>query len=244
MAATVEGARATEQHRLAQLEVEKRALADLRQIWPAFDIKNPESSWEPVKRSLMAVVEVRRQESARQAAFYYQNFRFNETGELFDPVIATQTASDAEAAAVSLDVTGLFSARHLNAENASAPASITLVRLSGTVGRLVLNGGRQTIEENTRRDERSTGYARVTSGKACFFCAMLASRGPVYRSDTVRFRAHDHCRCTAEPRFHDLRSAWPPKSREYRELWDATTGEASGQEAVRVFRRAYEGRAV
>ena len=47
------------------------------------------------------------------------------------------------------------------------------------------------------------GYARVLSGaENCPFCAMLASRGPVYKEDTaVRRRDgrryHDHCDCVA-----------------------------------------------
>lgn len=47
------------------------------------------------------------------------------------------------------------------------------------------------------------GYARVLSGaENCQFCAMLASRGPVYSKDTATRRKdgsryHDHCDCTA-----------------------------------------------
>lgn len=39
---------------------------------------------------------------------------------------------------------------------------------------------------------------RVTVGKTCAFCCMLAARGPVYTTDTVTFRAHPHCDCTFE----------------------------------------------
>ncbi|AHI21595.1 minor capsid protein [Corynebacterium phage Colleen] len=48
------------------------------------------------------------------------------------------------------------------------------------------------------------GWARVLTGEEnCPFCAMLASRGPVYSEDTVlaregdRGRYHDHCDCVA-----------------------------------------------
>lgn len=47
------------------------------------------------------------------------------------------------------------------------------------------------------------GWARVLTGREnCGFCAMLASRGPVYSEDTVMrrrdgLRYHDHCDCTA-----------------------------------------------
>ena len=39
---------------------------------------------------------------------------------------------------------------------------------------------------------------RVTVGKTCAFCSMLAARGPVYTEDTVTFRAHRCCDCTWE----------------------------------------------
>lgn len=41
-------------------------------------------------------------------------------------------------------------------------------------------------------------WRRVTDGKPCAFCAMLASRGPVYAEDTVDFDAHPRCGCTSE----------------------------------------------
>lgn len=39
---------------------------------------------------------------------------------------------------------------------------------------------------------------RVTVGRTCAFCSMLAARGPVYTEDTVTFRAHRCCDCTWE----------------------------------------------
>lgn len=40
---------------------------------------------------------------------------------------------------------------------------------------------------------------RVTVGKTCAFCCMLAARGPVYTKDTAAFQAHVYCDCTYEP---------------------------------------------
>lgn len=80
------------------------------------------------------------------------------------------------------------------------------------------------------RDSRSKqpvkmGYARVLSGSEnCSFCAMLASRGPVYSEDTVTRRRdgrkyHDHCDCQGvlvfkgyswegEEQYRKLEAAW------------------------------------
>lgn len=59
---------------------------------------------------------------------------------------------------------------------------------------------RDTITTNRHRDPEAVGWRRVSSGK-CKFCAMLASRGAVYREETARFAAHTNCHCTAQPVF-------------------------------------------
>jgi hypothetical protein len=60
---------------------------------------------------------------------------------------------------------------------------------------------RETITANTRRDPSAVGWHRVTSGKSCSFCSMLASRGAVYKAATARFASHPGCDCSAAPVF-------------------------------------------
>ncbi len=58
-----------------------------------------------------------------------------------------------------------------------------LARLAGATQRLVLQPGRDSIWTSAHADPVRTGVARVPSGTTtCRFCVMLASRGPVYRS--------------------------------------------------------------
>lgn len=58
-----------------------------------------------------------------------------------------------------------------------------LSRLFGATQRLVLQPGRDSIWDSAAADPVRTGVARVPSGvTTCKFCVMLASRGPVYRS--------------------------------------------------------------
>jgi len=77
--------------------------------------------------------------------------------------------------------------------------------------------------------------ARVASANSCAFCAMLASRGPVYKEETVDFEAHDHCTCGSEPVYEG--AEWPPNSKEYQDLWYENHG------SYKDFRAAVEGRA-
>ncbi|MDK8726756.1 hypothetical protein [Corynebacterium amycolatum] len=109
-------------------------------------------------------------------------------------------------------------------------------RLTRTLMRHTLNAGRKAVADTahlgrvrnatTKRPiGRRIGYARVLTGReSCAFCAMLASRGPVYSEDTATRRAdgrryHDGCDCRAvlviegqpwegEQEFHRLQAAW------------------------------------
>lgn len=92
-------------------------------------------------------------------------------------------------------------------------------------------------------------WARVLTGaRSCFFCAMLASRGPVYTSEaSAKFRGgqrvdryHDGCDC--EVVLVQNYSTWEGRAAHQRleQLWvDATEG-TSGRRSMNAFRRAYE----
>jgi len=95
-------------------------------------------------------------------------------------------------------------------------------------------------------------YLRVTDADPCYFCAMLASRGPVYDEDSFDdsnprffgpgdYKVHDHCNCTLEPLYYsDAKAAG--RAEEFEALWRTSGATKSGREAIREFRRAYEGR--
>lgn len=101
-----------------------------------------------------------------------------------------------------------------NASNRFDPLVVQLIseQLGSRVSRHALAAGRNavvdsvhngTARDKTTKKPRRVGYARVLSGKeSCAFCAMLASRGPVYKEDTVvrrhdGRRYHDNCDCVA-----------------------------------------------
>lgn len=73
-------------------------------------------------------------------------------------------------------------------------------RLAGVVQLNVARPYRDTILLNRKRDPEAAGWKRVCTG-GCAFCQMLAGRGSVYKSSTVRFASHPHCHCTAVPVF-------------------------------------------
>lgn len=118
------------------------------------------------------------------------------------------------------------------------------------VQRHVLNGGREVVDDVLRRDPARSGYMRLTDGNPCYFCAMLASRGPVYQEDSFddsdpRFsgagdqKVHDGCGCTLIP-IYGSGSVALNQFKEYERLWQATGQKSSGRDAVNRFRRAYQ----
>lgn len=126
--------------------------------------------------------------------------------------------------------------------------SLALALTLGTAYRYAADGGRLSIQDTAEADETALGWARVTDGNPCYFCAMLASRGPVYKSERHALRRkdgrryHNGCGCMAEP-VYEYGQPWPGAGRKYEELWKSSTQGLRGNDAINAFRRAHEGRA-
>ncbi|SHT11530.1 Uncharacterised protein [Mycobacteroides abscessus subsp. abscessus] len=57
---------------------------------------------------------------------------------------------------------------------------------SGAAIRQAMNGGRNVTGNVVYADRKIIGYARVTDGNPCWFCALLASRGAVFRKSSFK----------------------------------------------------------
>lgn len=130
---------------------------------------------------------------------------------------------------------------------------------AGTSERVVLDGARGTVWRYAQRDKRVIGYVRLSrTGTPCGWCAMLISRGAVYKSkasatgkgrkapSVVRGeyaegdQYHNHCHCYAEPiyskdQFRD--SPLTELNRKYGALWGEVTKGKSGKEALAAWRK-------
>ncbi|MGY2036610.1 VG15 protein [Nocardia gipuzkoensis] len=146
-------------------------------------------------------------------------------------------------------------------ENRTDPRVVVQVseRLSATLARHAAEAGRNAVVNAALGVGDEVGWARVLSGaENCPFCAMLASRGPVYRSDKSALtvvgrggrprgnralgeRYHDGCDCEAVL----VRRGQDWEGREEFErlerLWIAasTAGAQADEEPRRVFNRAF-----
>lgn len=117
---------------------------------------------------------------------------------------------------------------------------LALSKLAGGLQRVVADGSRDTVAWNVREDPAGPMYARHTSGRACAFCRMLATRGPVYRSErTAGGDYHDDCHCVAVPVWDVDAHEDPPYVEEWREQYAAAREEAGGKtkDILREMRR-------
>lgn len=103
--------------------------------------------------------------------------------------------------------------------------------------KLVADTGRGTVLEAVQRDRQATAWARSAALGACSFCKLLATRGAVYKRDTVDFRAHDGCHCGVLPVFAGQRFELSDKAKEWERLYQQYAAPHSGDQ-LRRFRRA------
>lgn len=119
------------------------------------------------------------------------------------------------------------------------------IRQAASSERVAMGGARSKVWDLAQRDRRVLGYIRVSlTGTPCDWCAMLISRGPVYRSaEKRRFDEgdlyHDNCKCSVEPVFsrEQYESDLYALNREYAELWPRVTRGLRGEAARQAWRR-------
>lgn len=192
----------TEGHRLAQLRLGVSLVRRVRLAWPLLDPLNLDGSSERWLRVVVPLVEAQRGLSSTLAAGYYSQLRVSQLGEGFSAVLAGP--ADIAALTTSLLVTGPVSVKAAMASSRRLSEAVDTAeaRTARAAMRHALNGGRETLLQSLKADTQARGWRRVTSGRACDFCSMLASRGGVYSADSADFQAHDGCSCSAEPVWH------------------------------------------
>lgn len=141
-------------------------------------------------------------------------------------------------------------------------------QVAGVVTRQVMNSARNSTIATTKQDREAIGALYITRGddKVCYWCGMLASRGPVFGSDsfvdsdaqfvgTGTAKSHDHCRCVVKVVYsedtplldesHRLEELW--RDINWAEGWrdmDRTVPHIRnrGKTALNEWRRVWEGR--
>ena len=208
MANSVDGRELTEAHQSAQQALSNEAIAEARFLWgrlDADDLEGSEAAWLALMVLLLSQQVVR---SQRLAGAYFEQYSFAETGRAGDVSFAGPAGL-----ALSLRLAGPARVKALIRGGMSPEGALDAARtkFEGIVSRQALMGGRLTVAASTGADRRARGWRRVTDGDPCAFCALMASRGPAYRSESsAGTQYHGHCGCTAEPVYGD----WVPNEAE------------------------------
>lgn len=201
MALTAAGAALTSAHRAGQLAVQAQNLRGLLTLWKAVDPVRLADTIDIFVQAAVLLAGQGHDESAVLSARYFELFRRAE-GVPGSAAVAVARRPPADVLAGNIRgaaLKGIIDGRRAGM-TAEAAGRNGLVRVVGTMAKLVLGGGRMTIIGGVDADRRALGWTRVTSGDPCTFCRTLSSRGPAYKSDkSADFQPHDNCSCTPEP---------------------------------------------
>jgi hypothetical protein len=236
-------------------------LAAIERLWPSLDLLHLRRSLPAFKAAVAQDVQRHAQASATLAARQYRQQRVAAgVGGGYTPRPADPPSVEQVAQAVDWAVQPLWDSSVALQELDAAPEETQKVagsaiadakaRLAAASEKLVLEAGRDTIIANVERDRKAKAWARIAEPGACSFCAMLTTRGAVYHAQRGDFKAHDNCRCHAEPVFTAYEP--PAKVREWQQQYDkvaeqigyGTDGRVSAKDMRRAFRQSFEGRPV
>jgi len=256
-------------HQAAQDRNAAVVVAGVIRLWQALvrtdDLDGSAMRW--IER-IIPTIRTRYRESARLALAYIQVYRRLELGA-DDPGPTIQLPElPEEAVRTSLRVTGpvalkqKFRAAEVDRARArrldvpEQPFSLQKAmddaarEAAGAALRHTFAGGREVGMRHVAADRVALGWARQTKARPCYFCAMLASRGAVFKDDSfdesnARFvgegdyKAHDHCRCTLRPVYR-REDSMDSDAQVFEDIWARSTRGTGGRDAINAFRRAYE----
>jgi hypothetical protein len=239
----------TEAARQQQLTIRKQLLADVARLWPLLARGKLTERWPGWLQVMTTLILQYQARSAAAGSAFYRATRAVAVGgdgaELIQ--LAPPPTADWIAGALGFAAAGTLARTDLPPARATQTA---LTQTLGTAGRLVLSGGRDTVADTVRRDPAAVGYYRKTDAQPCYFCALLASRGLVYKDDSFnrsnrRFdgdgesKVHNHCGCILAPAFsRDVEL--PEASRRALQVYRDSTGGVRNAGRINAFRRAWE----
>lgn len=205
-----------ERVRRAQAALAARARRDVARVWPKV-VALPAPRVAPVMAEVLeAVAEKYGPAAGAIAADYYDELREGaKASGRFAPAVAALPEAERFKSLAGWGAGPLF--------GAEPDSALALSRMSGGLSRIVQNVGRDTITDAVVSDPAGPTYARHASANACAFCAMLATRGPIYTSSsnagTLGSKYHDDCHCTVVPVFPGQTYREAPYVKRWREAY-------------------------
>lgn len=132
-------------------------------------------------------------------------------------------------------------------------------RAGAAAVRHVQNGGRDASHSVVAADLKARGYVRITRPACCHFCAMLASRGPVFKEDSFAesnrkykddprdiehgtAKVHDLCGCQVRAVYTRDGTEWTTVGRESSDVWEEIRKEKGRTPTINDFRQRWDAR--
>jgi hypothetical protein len=220
-----------------QMAIRAALMRDVIKLWPALDKTRLAETFPGWLRAMQLLVGNYHGQSSAAAGRFYQSARAQ---ALSSPtprsLIKTAPAPDPQWMAKAFG----FSGPGMIAKDTAQPNTALSTTL-GTAARVALDGGRTTVLETVKHDRAAVGWYRVTDGDPCAFCALLSSRGVVYKKDTVAFQAHNDCGCSGAPAFSRGQQL-PAISDQADAIYRESAQGLSGAQRMAAFRKAWNER--
>lgn len=221
--------RADDAHRRAQAALGVGAARDVALLWPLLD-----GTPLGVVRwtlAMLAAVQRRRAVSSQVAADHYRHRRAAAVPDARPYAVVAAPPADPDPLARYFTAAGPGTLNRLAAAGLDHQVATRRAQTAtaGVAQKAVLDGGRETTALNIKHDPAAVGWARVTRGSSsCWWCRMLCSRGPVYKSNRRAggdgHQFHKACDCAIVPVFRG-EDGWTPEARRDAELWEASGGD-------------------
>jgi hypothetical protein len=217
------------------------ATRDILTVWRQLNLRDVRSSWPALRTALAALIRDRYSQASALGQAYYGQAR-QAAGVPGEPPRVHVPPPPEPQITATLDSTGPWNllGKIKQGQQLATANENTAVQLAGSAQRLITNGARQAVMRSVAADDKAVAWARVTSANPCAFCALLAGRGAVYRSEkSASFDAHNHDQCVAMPLFsHE--EAQATKDNPLYDQWKRVTKGHGGAEALKVWRRHWD----
>ncbi|QDF14178.1 ADP-ribosyltransferase domain and MuF-like fusion protein [Microbacterium phage IAmGroot] len=210
-------------HQAQQIAQAAAVQAALSELWDqTIDPNDVSRSFLLFREKAATLIGGGRLLSERKAAQYYSTVLAAKGLDPLDVSKVTTKPLSAGAIKGSLSAASsksLARAAYLQSQGLPSAQALAAAKsnMLGSAKRQVLNAGRSHLVAMSRAHKGIRGWARVSDGNPCGFCAMLVGRGPVYSEDTVHFQAHDRCGCSARlVTWDDEDGGWSDDAKAYR----------------------------
>lgn len=253
MARTRKGALLTEAHRLLQVNLgEQLGRALQRMFRKLIDYEDIDRSSVRFAHEAAPVVKEFRGASRQASINYLLDFQGAEAPDLSDEDLIGEGDFDDFDDHVDVDeileelgstTRSVMKASVKRGDSKSTTVARGEVAAVARARTLVADGGRDALLKAVEMGKGPIGYCRVVDADPCPFCAMLASRGAVYRSDAFvggarftgdgKFKVHDGCDCGLEPVYAGKgKLNLPGRAEQYAREWAEIASGRENPEAV------------